>query len=145
MIERVATTVGYALLFAMSCTDVVAYAAVFLIGAILGLIIALVGAYRVCGKSGERTDSAELGADWISKKSILLAALPFAITLGVLPYVIRIEKFILASELGYDEVLCSTSLNWLWWLAACSSSDASCIASCPRSFSEGFLVVQSAP
>ena len=104
VIERIATTIGYALLFMTDSTDVVAYATVFLVGAILGLSIAFVGAYRVCGKSGERTDSTELGADWISKKSILLAALPFAITLGVLPYVIRIEKFILASELGYDEV-----------------------------------------
>lgn len=104
VIERVATTIGYAVLFVNDSTDVVAYATVFLIGAILGLLIALIGAYRICGKSAERTDSAELGTDWISKKSILLAALPFAITLGVLPYVIRIEKFILASELGYDEV-----------------------------------------
>ena len=104
VIERVATTIGYAVLFVSDSTDVVSYATVFLVGAILGLCIALVGAYRICGKSAERTDSAELGEDWISKKNILLAALPFAITLGVLPYVIRIEKFILASELGYDEV-----------------------------------------
>ena len=104
VIERIATTIGYAVLFVSDSTDVVAYATVFLVGAILGLCIALVGAYRICGKSAERTDSAELGEDWISKKNILLAALPFAITLGVLPYVIRIEKFILASELGYDEV-----------------------------------------
>lgn len=104
VIERVATTIGYALLFAMESTDVVAYATVFLAGAILGLLVALVGAFRICGKIDERVDSTELGNDWISKKSILLAALPFAITLGVLPYVIRIEKFILASELGYDEV-----------------------------------------
>ena len=104
VIERIATTAGYGILFLINSTDVVAYASVFLVGAILGLSIALVGAYRVCGKSGQRTASSELGADWINKKSILLAALPFAITLGVLPYVIRIEKFILASELGYDEV-----------------------------------------
>ena len=104
VIERVATTIGYALLFAMESTDVVAYATVFLAGAILGLLVALAGAFRICGKIDERIDSTELGNDWISKKSILLAALPFAITLGVLPYVIRIEKFILASELGYDEV-----------------------------------------
>ena len=104
VIERVATTIGYAVLFVNDSTDVVAYATVFLIGAILGLLIALIGAYRICGKSTERTDSTKLGVDWISKKSILLAALPFAITLGVLPYVIRIEKFILSSELGYDEV-----------------------------------------
>ena len=45
-----------------------------------------------------------MGSDWVSKKSLLLAALPFAVTLGVLPYVIRIEKFILANELGLDEV-----------------------------------------
>ena len=104
LIERIATTFGYALLFVMGSTDVLAYATVFLAGAILGLLVALLGAYRVCGMSDERMNSTELGTDWTSKKSILLAALPFAITLGVLPYVIRIEKFILASELGYDEV-----------------------------------------
>jgi O-antigen/teichoic acid export membrane protein len=45
-----------------------------------------------------------LGSIWENKKSLLIAALPFAITLGVLPYVIRIEKFILSVELGLEEV-----------------------------------------
>ena len=104
VIERIVTTIGYALLFSLASTDVVAYATVFLLGAIVGLLLALFGAYRICGRGDERTESSALGIVWASNKSILLAALPFAITLGVLPYVIRIEKFILANELGYDEV-----------------------------------------
>ena len=104
VIERIVTTIGYGILFWLASTDVVAYATVFLIGAIVGLLLALIGAYRICGNDGNRIESSALGNAWVSNKSILLAALPFAITLGVLPYVIRIEKFILASELGYDEV-----------------------------------------
>ena len=65
VIERIATTAGYGILFLINSTDVVAYANVFLVGAILGLSIALVGAYRVCAKSGERTDSSELGLSLI--------------------------------------------------------------------------------
>ena len=102
--ERTVTTIGYGVLFAMSSTDVVAYGSVFLVGAVLGLTLALIGAYRFCVTGQKQTDSTLLGSDWVSTKSIVLAALPFAITLGVLPYVIRIEKFILANELGYDEV-----------------------------------------
>jgi O-antigen/teichoic acid export membrane protein len=98
------TTIGYGALFALGSTEVVAYASVFLAGAIIGFILALVGAYRVCTTNQEQTDSSLLGSDWVNTKSIVLAALPFAITLGVLPYVIRIEKFILANELGFDEV-----------------------------------------
>ena len=104
VVERIVTTIGYAVLFSLASTNVVAYATVFFIGAIVGLLLAFFGAYRICAKSDEQTDSSALGSVWVSNKTILLAALPFAITLGVLPYVIRIEKFILASELGYDEV-----------------------------------------
>ena len=104
VVERLVTTSGYATLFFISSTDVVAYATVFLGGAVIGLLLAFIGAYRTCATSTQRTDSSHLGSDWVSKKTLLLAALPFAITLGVLPYVIRIEKFILANELGFDEV-----------------------------------------
>ena len=104
VVERIVTTIGYAVLFSLASTNVVAYESVFFIGAIVGLLLAFFGAYRICAKSDEQTDSSALGSVWVSNKTILLAALPFAITLGVLPYVIRIEKFILASELGYDEV-----------------------------------------
>ena len=104
VIERLMTTVGYASLFFIHSSDVVAYAAVFFGGAIVGFILALVGAYWTCAKTSGNAKSSQLGSDWVSKKSLLLAALPFAVTLGVLPYVIRIEKFILANELGLDEV-----------------------------------------
>ena len=47
VIERLATTVGYAVLFYSASTDAIAYATAFLFGAILGLLLALIGAYRV--------------------------------------------------------------------------------------------------
>ena len=104
LVERLVTTIGYGALFYASSSNVVSYAAVFFVGAIVGLTFAVYGAYRICRKGKQGIASSSLGDDWVSKKSVLLAALPFAITLGVLPYVIRIEKFILANELGFDEV-----------------------------------------
>ena len=104
VVERLVTTIGYATLFFIDSTDVIAYATAFLGGAFIGLLLALVGAYRTCATSIQRTDFSHLGSDWADKKTLLFAALPFAITLGALPYVIRIEKFILANELGFDEV-----------------------------------------
>ena len=105
VVERGITTAGYALLYVSSSTNVVWYAVVFLIGASIGCLLALWGAYRVSNvNQDKKTDFKELGSIWENKKSLLIAALPFAITLGVLPYVIRIEKFILSVELGLEEV-----------------------------------------
>ena len=50
VIERLMTTVGYASLYFVDSSDVVAYAAVFFGGAIVGFILALVGAYWTCAK-----------------------------------------------------------------------------------------------
>ena len=44
----------------------------------------------------------DLDECWIDNKSLILQSLPFAITLGILPYVIRIEKFIVAGTMGVD-------------------------------------------
>ena len=105
VVERGITTAGYGFLYVTSSTDVVWYALVFLIGACAGCMLALWGAYRICNTNQvEKTDFKELGPIWVNKKSLLIAALPFAITLGVLPYVIRIEKFILSVEIGLEEV-----------------------------------------
>ena len=105
VVERGITTAGYGLLYVSSSTNVVWYALVFLVGASIGCLLALWGAYRVSNVNQDnKTDFKELGSIWENKKSLLIAALPFAITLGVLPYVIRIEKFILSVELGLEEV-----------------------------------------
>jgi O-antigen/teichoic acid export membrane protein len=105
VVERGITTAGYGLLYVSSSTNVVWYALVFLVGASIGCLLALWGAYRVSNTNqNKKTDFKELGSIWENKKSLLIAALPFAITLGVLPYVIRIEKFILSVELGLEEV-----------------------------------------
>jgi len=104
VIERATTVIGYYVLFLLGSTSVSAFALVFLIGALCGLIVALGLSYSILKPiSGSvKSDWNSLGKSWIDNKNLLLQALPFAITLGVLPYVIRIEKFILAGELGVD-------------------------------------------
>ena len=44
----------------------------------------------------------DMGEVWASNRTLLVQALPFAITLCVLPYVVRAEKFIVSIELGLD-------------------------------------------
>ena len=63
VIERLVTTVGYASLHFIHSSDVVAYAAVFLGGAIVGFILALVGAYWTCAKTSGNAKSSQLGSD----------------------------------------------------------------------------------
>ena len=47
---------------------------------------------------GQNGIQGDLGEAWFDNRSLMLQALPFAITLGVLPYVVRIEKFIIGIE-----------------------------------------------
>jgi len=104
VIERAITVVGYYVLFSIESSSVTAFASVFLIGAIGGLVIALGFSYQILPKDSilEISNWSNLGDSWVDNKTLLLQALPFAITLGVLPYVVRIEKFIVAGEIGVD-------------------------------------------
>lgn len=117
VIERGITVIGYYLLFSIGSTSVSAFAFVFLIGAIGGLVIALGLSYYLLSTESvsEETNWLELGESWVDNKTLILQALPFAITLGVLPYVIRIEKFIVAGEIGVDAaaVFHVAQLAWL--------------------------------
>ena len=117
VIERAITVAGYYALYSLGSTSVTAFATVFLIGAIGGLVMALGLSYSILPKSSvsEMTDWSELSESWIDNKTLLLQALPFAITLGVLPYVIRIEKFLVAGEMGVDAaaVFHVAQLAWL--------------------------------
>ncbi|MDA8546575.1 oligosaccharide flippase family protein [Euryarchaeota archaeon] len=103
ILERGLTTAAYLSLYALGVTSVVAYAAAFLFGALFGLFFAVwwvrktMQIYR-----GQAGDQGEMGEAWLNNRNLLLQALPFAITLGVLPYVVRIEKFIVGLELGVD-------------------------------------------
>ena len=102
VIERLVSMAGYLTLFYFGSTSVEAYALAFLLGAVLGLISSLMFAYNFLRTRHEPGDLSSLGPCWIDYKSLILQALPFAVTLGILPYVIRIEKFIVAGSMGVD-------------------------------------------
>ena len=114
--ERSVTTLGYLTLFSLGSTSVTAYTAVFLAGAVVGWLLALVLVmYRSPGNS-ESMNWTRLHPSWASNKALLYAALPFALTLGVLPYVVRIEKFMIAGSQGV-EVAAVFHVAQLAWLA----------------------------
>jgi len=103
VLERAITTAAYLSLYALGITSVVGYASAFLFGALSGFLLALWWVKRTVriyeGQDGAQGD---LGEAWLDNRSLMMQALPFAITLGVLPYVVRIEKFIIGIELGVD-------------------------------------------
>lgn len=105
VLERGLTTVAYMSLYAVGVTSVAGYAFAFLLGAASGLFFALrwvkISLSQFQDDEGRVGD---LGTSWKNNKALLLQALPFAVTLGVLPYVIRIEKFIISLELGVESV-----------------------------------------
>ena len=80
-------------------------------------------AYNFLRASHEPGDLSSLGPCWIDNKSLILQALPFAITLGILPYVIRIEKFIVAGSMGETLPLYSMSLKCLAGRFSCAASN----------------------
>ena len=103
VLERAVTTAAYLSLYALGITSVVGYASAFLFGALTGFILALWWVRRTVRiYDGKQGDQGDLGVDWIDNRTLMLQALPFAITLGVLPYVVRIEKFIIGFEMGVD-------------------------------------------
>ena len=117
VIERAITVVGYYILFSVESTSVTAFAIIFLIGAIGGLAIAIGLSYSILPRDSisESSNWSSLGTAWSDNKTLLIQALPFAITLGVLPYVVRIEKFLVAGELGVDAaaIFHVAQLAWL--------------------------------
>ena len=103
VVERSVMTGGYALLMLQSQSDVLPYALVLAAGALAGLLCSALLLHRTLGSS--QTDVDELGPAWgASWRPLLWAGAPFALTAAVLPYVSRIEKFLLADAHGYDAV-----------------------------------------
>ena len=103
VLERAITTGAYLSLYAFGITSVVGYASAFLFGALSGFLLALWWVKRTVRiYEGDNGVQGELGKDWLDNRTLMLQALPFAITLGVLPYVVRIEKFIISAEMGVD-------------------------------------------
>ena len=93
---------GLLALYYLGSSSVESYAIAFLIGALLGLISAVLFARFTLKPTSNNSSWQDLDECWIDNKSLILQSLPFAITLGILPYVIRIEKFIVAGTMGVD-------------------------------------------
>ena len=102
VIERIGAVAGYLTLYYFGSDSVESYAIAFLIGALLGLISAVLFARVTLKPTANNSSWQDLDECWIDNKSLILQSLPFAITLGILPYVIRIEKFIVAGTMGVD-------------------------------------------
>ena len=96
--ERGVTVVAYGVLVWQGSTSATAFTAAFLGGALTGWALALWWLLRVAPPSAQRVDWGHLGEAWVSPRALMMSALPFAITLGILPYVIRIEKFMVAAS-----------------------------------------------
>ena len=99
--ERAITTTLYAVLLWQGADDPRTYAIAFAAGVIIALIISLWQGEKV-GKLA--IGEGELPSEWDTNKSLVIAALPFAVTLGILPYVTKLEKFLLAGLGNYDDV-----------------------------------------
>ena len=96
--ERGVTVAAYAVLVWNGSTSATAFTAAFLGGAVTGWGLALWWLLRVAPPAPARLEWMQMGDDWASFRTLMMAALPFAITLGILPYVIRIEKFMVAAS-----------------------------------------------
>lgn len=95
IVERFLITIGYGILFVSESSLILNYAFIFALGSVAGFLTSVALLYKSIPKSSNLVD--ELGESWVSTKSLLVSALPFAVTLGVLPYITRIEKFFLAA------------------------------------------------
>ena len=102
VIERIGAVAGYLTLYYFGSDSVESYAIAFFVGALLGLISAVGFARFTLKPTANDSSWQDLDECWIDNKSLILQSLPFAITLGILPYVIRIEKFIVAGTMGVD-------------------------------------------
>ena len=103
VVERSVMTGGYALFMVQGESEVLPYALVLAAGAAAGWLCSAGLLHRTLGPN--QVEPSRLGAAWgASWRSLLVAGAPFALTAAVLPYVSRIEKFLLAEVHGYDAV-----------------------------------------
>ena len=99
LIERVITTGFYYLFLVNDHNSPTIYACGFTIG----VFISLIGTLWI-GERLSRDEGDGLPPEWNTNKTLLISALPFAVTLGILPYVTKLEKFLLAGLASYDDV-----------------------------------------
>ena len=99
LIERVITT-GFYYVFLVKDFD---SPTIYACGFSIGVFISLIGTLWI-GERLARDGVSDLPEEWNSSKTLLISALPFAVTLGILPYVTKLEKFLLAGLSSYDDV-----------------------------------------
>ena len=116
VMERGVTVCGYGVLYAQGSTSVIAFAGAFLCGATVGWLWALISLMRKAPPAPSVQQWEGLSDAWVSNQRLIFAALPFAITLAVLPYVIRLEKFLVAGASG-AELAAVFHVAQLAWLA----------------------------
>lgn len=116
VIERVIIVSGYLMLASYGNHGVISYAIMFFLGGLCSVLYSLFILHSLTKGHAYRTSSTCLGKDWATNKILFFSALPFAVTLSVLPYVIRIEKFIIA-HVSSVEVMAVFHVAQLAWLA----------------------------
>lgn len=115
--ERSITVLAYGLLAFLGVTEASAYLWAFCGGALVGWLAPYLLVRVVAPSASTKVpDWTRLGPIWRSHRSLILASLPFAITLGVLPYVVRIEKFLVTFQ-GGSELAAVFHVAQLAWLA----------------------------
>lgn len=117
VVERGLTVLGYAVLAFAGVTEASAYLWAFAGGAVAGWLAPYVLVHALAPPALTSVpDWSRLGVNWRTHRSLLLASLPFAVTLGVLPYVVRIEKFLVTYQ-GGSELAALFHVAQLAWLA----------------------------
>ena len=116
VIERAVTVAAYGVLVSQGSTSATAFTGAFLLGALCGTALALYWFVRTAPSHEGAPRWDQLGPSWSSASALLFSALPFAITLGILPYVIRVEKFMVAGSSGAG-LAAAFHVAQLAWLA----------------------------
>ena len=112
VVERTVITIGYTFLLLIENDSVFNYGLVFSIGSAVGFLSCVLLMHKFVPKNKDKLES--LGESWTSTKSLVISALPFAMTLGILPYITRIEKFFLSGiSLEFVAIFHVGQLAWM--------------------------------
>ena len=101
VVERLITTSGYGLLLWFGSSTPSNYAVAFFIGVLVSLIWAVYQGERLTSKATKEKKTSNI---LLSNKALLISAIPFAITLGILPLIGRLEKLLIGYWLGTGDV-----------------------------------------
>ena len=100
ILERGIITIGYIILFWLGINQVSKYAIVMLIGVFVTAIYVWIIGEKITRKEkvSNREDNSE------SRISLLKKAIPFTLTLAIVPLIARLDKFLIAIFIDYDAV-----------------------------------------